>query len=668
MQYLPPLDGIRAMAIMAVLIFHVCPGALRGGFTGVDVFFVLSGYLITSINLPSLRQGSFSLREFYLRRIQRLLPNLMVMVLATLLLWVILMPPSGTAPVGRHGLWTLFNVSNIYIWKNLGGYWDDKVELAPLAHTWSLAIEEQFYLLFPGLLWLLTRQRMNRAWFWLMLATVVSFGLCLYGTFNRPAATFYLLPTRVWELLAGAALAAFFFRTGAHHGGTGMQMSARRRELVGWAGLVLMVAGFFLIEDGRSFPGAVALVPTVGTMLVLMVVGQASSVSRLLSTPFLGMVGKLSYSIYLWHWPMIILGKLQAELYGLPQMVGSVAGGLCGIFLGWLAYVGVERPLRNRGPGRSRRLAMVAAGFSLAVLFCGWGAQRKAAADTSAHFDKPSFHLGRFNAGRSEGLERIASTIPFQDVSFPPARGQKEDSWRSGGVIHLHGRERPQVVVFGSSHAMMYSRLVNSICEERGLSAAYFGVPSTSPFFEASVNANFPTEREAREFDETRRKWLKEWRPEVLFVIDKWDGRLGDPGLFEAKLRSFLAEVSPLVGRVVFVTQVPVVKGGNRFNLRELAAWRMSKGRGLPSLEPDASERLRQEAVAIAEATAVDFPNLRVLRAERPFYLDDGSIRYATGRSFFYADDNHLTDMGAEVLRAEFEEAILEAGTAADQK
>ncbi|HBJ84550.1 MAG TPA: hypothetical protein DDZ88_11905 [Verrucomicrobiales bacterium] len=662
MQYLPPLDGIRAMAIMAVLIFHVCPGALTGGFTGVDVFFVLSGYLITSIILPDLRLGSFSFREFYLRRIQRLLPNLMVMVLATLLFWVILMPPSGIAQIGRHGLWTLLNLSNFYIWRNLGGYWDDNVELATLAHTWSLAVEEQFYLLFPGLLWLLTRWRMRRNWFWLMIATAFSFGLCLHGTFSHPAATFYLLPTRVWELLAGAVLAAFKPQSGIlHQGGIGMRMSARMSELVGWAGLIMMVGGFFIIEDGRSFPGVVALIPTMGTMLLLVVANQESSVPRLLSTPLLGMVGKLSYSIYLWHWPMIILGKLQAELYGLPQMMGSLAGGLCGIVLGWMAYVGIERPMRNRGPGRSWRLAMVAAGFCLTVLACGWGALRKAAADTSAQFDTPSFHLGLFNAGPSEGLERIATTIPFQDVRFPPTPSQDEDAWRSGGVIHLHGRERPQVVVFGSSHAMMYSRLINSICDERSLSAAFLGVPSTSPFFEGSVNTNFPTQREAREFDETRRKWLKEWRPEVLFVIDKWDGRLGDPKLFEAKLRSFLSEVSPLVGRVVFVTQVPVVKGGNQFNLRELVAWRMSRGGGLPKLEPDAGERLRHQAAAIAVAAVADFPNLRVLRADLPFYLDDGSIRYASGRTFFYADDNHLTDMGSEVLQESFQHVLSES-------
>src|SRR5216684_3690975 len=150
MPYSAPLDGIRAIAILAVLIFHISPVVLKGGFAGVDVFFVLSGFLITSILLHDIRDGSFSMREFYLRRVQRLLPNVVVTVFAVVLLWTLLMPPSQAIQAGRHGLWTILNLSNIYIWRNLGGYWGDAAEWAPLLHTWSLAVEEQFYLFFSA--------------------------------------------------------------------------------------------------------------------------------------------------------------------------------------------------------------------------------------------------------------------------------------------------------------------------------------------------------------------------------------------------------------------------------------------------------------------------------------------------------------------------------------
>lgn len=157
LQYSPPLDGIRATAILAVLVFHTFPGLLRGGFTGVDVFFVLSGFLIASIILNDIRDGSFSLREFYIRRIQRLLPNSAVTVLAVLVLWSVLLPPSVSKQVGRHSLWTLTNLSNFFIWRNFGGYWGDSARFSPLLHTWSLAVEEQFYLVFPTSIALLAR-------------------------------------------------------------------------------------------------------------------------------------------------------------------------------------------------------------------------------------------------------------------------------------------------------------------------------------------------------------------------------------------------------------------------------------------------------------------------------------------------------------------------------
>lgn len=145
MPYLVPLDGIRAVAILAVLVFHVSPDALPGGFAGVDVFFVLSGFLITSIILTAVQSGSFSIREFYLRRIQRLLPNLIAIVMGVYILWAFLMPASAARQAAQHGLWALLHLSNIYIWRNLGGYWGDSAEWAPLTHTWSLGIEGQVF-------------------------------------------------------------------------------------------------------------------------------------------------------------------------------------------------------------------------------------------------------------------------------------------------------------------------------------------------------------------------------------------------------------------------------------------------------------------------------------------------------------------------------------------
>ena len=161
--YVAALDGIRALAIAAVLVFHASPSTLPGGFTGVDVFFVLSGFLITSILLRDIARGSLALGEFYLRRIQRLAPNVVLTVLVVLALWHAWMLPSAARQAGAHGLWSLANLANFYVWRHLGGYWGDAAEAAPFTHLWSLGVEEQFYLFLPALLALLVRRRPERA-------------------------------------------------------------------------------------------------------------------------------------------------------------------------------------------------------------------------------------------------------------------------------------------------------------------------------------------------------------------------------------------------------------------------------------------------------------------------------------------------------------------------
>ncbi len=661
MTYLKPLDGIRAIAIIAVLVFHISPTALRGGFTGVDVFFVISGFLITSILLNDIHEGRFSIREFYLRRIQRLLPNIVVTVLAVLVLWTAFLPLSTARATGSHALWTLSNASNIYIWRNLGSYWGNSAERAPLTHTWSLGIEEQFYLIFPCSLLLLIRLQPNRLRFWLTIATVLSFGVCLYGSYSHPAVTFYLLPTRVWELLLGTLVAADRFPC---RGGGDPPMGAQQREArtaAGWGGILMIGASFLAIGEGDAFPGWVCLFPTVGTALLLWsVVDGETALSRWLSSRFMAGTGKLSYSLYLWHWPLITFGKIQADLHGLPRLVGSAAGGVGGVILAWIAYVCVEQPLRDRGPGRRWRICSIAAGFALVAFFSNHVASRPRVADPARLFDSPTFSGRLFDAGATSdnGFDKA---IQSYDVHFPPEDRGRKESWRTGGIIHPYGDGRPEVVVLGSSHALMYSMLIDNICRKLGVSVSFLGVDGGSPaFLEAKANSKFSTQLEADEFDEARRRFLREWRPKAAFVIDRWDVQ-PDAKVFETKFRSFLGEVGPWVGRVIFVAQVPVHQVGDEVNLREIVALRMDKSRSLPRLDPDPKDALRRQVAARAESLVAIFDNLRVLRADTPFYQSDGSIRYADGRSFFYADDDHLSDAGSEVVRALFERAIIEA-------
>ena len=359
--YNPALDGLRGIAVLGVWLFHLHPPLLPGGFLGVDAFFVLSGFLIHGIVSADLESGRFSFREFYLRRALRLLPNATLTLGVTLVLWNLCLPPNSAIQPGLHGLFTLANLSNLFVWKHLGSYWGDAAESAPLTHFWSLGIEEQFYLFFPALLFLLHRKR------WLNLGSlavpaVLSLALWIHGSRHHPSGTFYLLPTRAWELLLGAAAA---------HWARSSPVARQLPRATGWIGLVLVLGSLVAVPHADSSLGAMALIPTVGTACVLVSLQQPTHpLTRALSWPALVGLGLMSYSLYLWHWPLIVLGRLLANYRNLPETAGAVAGGILSVGAAYAAYRWVEKPLRDSSRSRPTRLAWLAGGMALTTVLC----------------------------------------------------------------------------------------------------------------------------------------------------------------------------------------------------------------------------------------------------------------------------------------------------------
>ena len=660
--YLVPLDGLRALAIIAVIVFHLYPAALPGGFTGVDVFYVLSGFIITRTIQQAIDERRFSLREFYLRRILRLLPNALLTVATVLVIWTLLMTPSQIAQTAHHGLWTLGNVSNIFMYRRLGDYWGEVAEWAPLTHTWSLGIEEQFYLLYPLSLLVLTQFQRPRLAAWLAGIATVSFGAGVIGYHSHPLATFYLLPTRVWELLLGACLALAHLRAQSHvRIGTASSSPAdsRRRTAAGILGLALTGLGFAAISNGGKFLGLLTLAPTVGaTLLLYAITGPANRLAQVFASAPLVAIGRRSYSLYLWHWPMIVLGRYWAATHGFVPLAGTLAGGAAGIVAACVAYAAVENPLRNPGLGRTGRLTLVAAGFAATFLFALALIRNPAMSGQIAAFDQPAFQ-GKFYDSDMAGPGLPNEVVRYADVKFPPFP-PRPVPWKTGGIIRLYGAPQPQLVVLGSSHALMYSRLIDDICREQRISVAFLAAGGRPVFFGHSPSPDTPPQLD--DFDLARLHFLRTWRPTAAIVIDRWDARFASTHGFESQLRALLDTLRPLTPHVIFATQVPVLERGEKDNLREVVAELMKQPQlGLPRLAPDPAEPLRLRAAATAEALARERPDLRVLRPDRFFYRPDGSVRYAEGRHFYYADDDHLSDVGAEQARAIFTQAIAAA-------
>lgn len=661
MNYSAPLDGIRAIAILAVLIFHVAPAALPGGFVGVDVFFVLSGFLITSVILLDIKQKKFGLLEFYLRRLQRLVPNAVLMSAVTVALWRWLLPPSTAINVGSHSLWTTLNLSNFFIWKQLGGYWGDAAATAPLLHTWSLAVEEQFYFVFPGTLLLLARYARDRILRLLVAVVAASFVVCLIGTYRSPTLTFYMLPTRVWELLLGSVLAAYKFPLD-----DGPQPLSRLLgalgPVAGWLGLGLIATGCIFLAEGTGFPGLGALLPTVGTALVILAVDEPSNpVAKLLSHRAFVEVGKLSYSIYLWHWPLIVLGTLQAGVWGLPVLAGAAAGGMLSLGLAVAAYHWVEAPLRQRGPDRARRLAVIGAAMAATLAWSAYVSTRVLDADPDDRFDPVIFGGLAYSVGQPFNLVELQRSTRYRDVTFPEAPPVAKEAWRTGGIVHSYGGGTPKVVVLGSSHALMFAPVIDEICKELNISVAFLCADGTPLFFHTPINAGFPTAAVASAFDAARKDWLRSWHPKLVIGIDRWDLGTATPAALSRSLEEFLAELAPLTNQVALVTQVPVLQTGETFNAREFFSWRQGFQSGSATLLQDRHAERRDLLNQVVRQAASTTAQTQIIAPDQAFLLPDGSIRATKGRAFLYADDDHLSQAGASEVRSAFAKVIQEA-------
>ena len=336
MKHRADIDGLRAIAVLPITFFHAGIPGFAGGFVGVDIFFVISGFLITGILVRDLEAGCFSYADFYERRLRRIFPALIVMLAASLLAAYFLILPSELRSFGRSVIGAIVFVANIVFYRE-AGYFDDSAEEKPLLHTWSLGVEEQFYIVFPIILFTLMRYLPRHRGAATMGLTAVSLGLCVALTPRNPDAAFYLIPTRAWELLAGSLLAL---------GCSPRLAQGPAREGLALGGLALILGSIFLFGSEMAFPGYVAIAPVLGSALVIGY-AQGTPVECVLSIKPFVFVGSISYSLYLWHWPIIVFGnKASTGEAGIEIAIVFV---VVSLIAGYLSYRFVETPFRNRG-------------------------------------------------------------------------------------------------------------------------------------------------------------------------------------------------------------------------------------------------------------------------------------------------------------------------------
>jgi peptidoglycan/LPS O-acetylase OafA/YrhL len=672
MKYRREIDGLRALAVLPVLLFHAGFQSFSGGYIGVDIFFVISGYLITSIIINDLHAGTFSILKFYERRARRILPALFLVMMASLPFAWWWMSPTGLHDFSKSVIAVSLFLSNILFWKE-AGYFATANELKPLLHTWSLAVEEQYYVLFPLFLMLAWRF-IGKRWIvgMLFVGALASLVVSEWALTRFSSASFYLLPTRGWELLIGA-LAAFYLFSKADTNNSQAQLPPVISQAASLLGLLLITYAVFVYDKSTPFPGLNALVPTIGTVLIVLFANPLTIVGKLLGNKLLVGIGLISYSAYLWHQPLFSFAR-----YGNieePSKIVYLLLIVISLLLAFLTWKFVETPFRNKNIVKRKQIFWF--GLIGSLFFISVGLIGVANKGFEKRFNMPT------SLSSSFGLTQRANEC------FDKPNLYQNDDWLCDIGVKPASKvqAKPAFVVFGDSHSKSLFDAFNQAALQANTHAVYSGASYCTPFLgiyilradQVQVGCHLINQRV---FDYVKANQIKK-----VFLIGRWsvytdggyDGteatwigitqrgkkdKTSSRKAFEAGLRQTVEAYASIGAQLYVVEQVPQQTHGVKdlyykiYNnktdvndvqkvtesIRELS---VTKQQHL-QLQSFVSQLFKQHAQT-GQLSLINFDDI---------FCDGEKCLIGTDKHSYYFDNNHLTTAGGRLVIDELIENI----------
>lgn len=603
MRYRAEIDGLRAVAVLPVMFFHAGFDAFSGGFVGVDVFFVISGYLITSIILSDQQAGRFSLRQFYERRARRILPALFLVMAACLPVAWLYLDAVEFKEFGQSVTATSLFSSNVYFFLR-SGYFDTASELKPLLHTWSLAVEEQYYVMFPLLLGI--TYRLGRLWTLRVLMALGIGSLCYaqWASLHAPSAGFYLLPSRMWELALGAVVAYRLLTAGGAAGSQWLSL----------IGLGMILASVLVYDESTPFPGFYALLPTVGTVLIILFATPDTWANRILTTRPLVGLGLISYSAYLWHQPLLAFGRVYVlgELSVFQSSLAIVATLL--LALATKKYVEDYfryRFLKTRGP------LLLATSAAVATTFAAFGL----VSHLSLGF--PGRNTLSLQLAQNFGLSDRCDGAPFTEKACRTAQD-------------------PQVILWGDSYAMHIARPMSMVSRNGLLQATLSDCPPILGYTEARFTGSVSCEAyNRRVLDELLAKADPQ---KVVVVLASNFGALLQDG-WAQRFAETLQLVSDRGFKVAIVSPPP--SNGAIIKCIKLADRANSSFAACRYPRRDIQNRQKQVFdILSAISTEAGVPLVDLREA----LCDESNCHVTAGGTLLYRDNGHLSNASAPFI------------------
>ena len=678
--YRAEIDGVRALAVLAVVFYHFSIPGFEGGFVGVDIFFVISGFLIGGILWREMTQtGTLALGAFYTRRIRRLAPAFVVVMATTMAVGYVVLLPFEFRDLGKSLVSSVLYLSNVNFFR-AAGYFDGAADQKILLHTWSLSLEEQFYLLIPVLMFLMRRHLLALKWA-LVAIFAASLVACILVTPISSTAAFYLFPFRAWQMLAGVLLAIALYQReaqGLHTKGpnTWGLGTARALPAVSWLGLAMLVASIVLLRPGPAIPGALALIPTVGTLLVLANGTRDNAVNRCLSAPVCVFLGAISYPLYLWHWPVLTLARY-ANGGRAETVTETIVYFAASLLLATATYLWIERPFRRWGAPSGGRMLTGAAFASVVLLVAGGTAYRLDGMP------------GRFDASARIHIDASADFIQDWSRCNVPADGPL----KGVSVCPIGPDGPPTFLVWGDSHARALSQGLSLLADERGKSGLLIWRAGCPPLFGIEKVESATTRQQDRDCTDANiriRQAMSQMKGMTsLLLIGRWSyytegggtgidaqntitlkpgetaAATGSPDqrqLFSDALDATVDESRKWFRQVLVLRQIPEIA---RYDSRDVAR-RMVLGGADAAAQAEA--RMTISRTEVAERVSVSERPFEALAREGKIVWLDPVDRFCSvaicsalhdGRSFYF-DNNHITNEAARSIRHLFDPLLEE--------
>lgn len=656
LHYRREVDGLRAVAVTSVVLFHAGIPGFSGGYVGVDVFFVISGFLITSIISREIAQNRFTLARFYERRARRILPALAGMLVLTWIAGLYFLGPKALASLGASTIATALFGSNILFWIETGNYFADSSELFPLLHTWSLAVEEQFYIVIPLIMMAIARFAGVRLFVPVFLAIViVSFVFALVALPYRPNAVFFLPMSRAWELGLGSLLALM--------AAPELTRRSLASEIIGVLGLLGIAVPVVLYTGETPFPGLAAAPVCVGTAL-LIAVREHSAVTRVLGSRGFVWIGLLSYSWYLWHWPVLVYARVQYNTVHLPIMVG-VACALLSLALAYASYRFVEQPFRHGGKDvASQQRALAAGGAALGVMICvgmalaisgGFPKRFSPTVQQIYAADDDNF----FSSDCWPARKQPSIVCPVSEPTMQTARGD--------------------VILWGDSHAAALAPGVSRVMSDAGYTVSFTGLSACPPL--PGIARNSTRFTECITYNSKALPAIVAAEADIVLLHARWtfnivgeaengeqlslakigngDERLTEEGnktLTEQGLRAAIAAVQSGGSRAIILGPLP--DWGVDIPRAAIAATRFGHD-AHAGLDRSYTDRQMAETRAVLMTVAAE-TGAEYLDIYEPLCTDEHCAAIIDGKPLF-RDMHHITGSGATYLAERFVPEILAA-------